>query len=302
MHLFYFNDCIPAIENQVSFSEKLAITIEEFNELLKKDIGVQRGVVTHDLPAQCYYGAKYSLKEAIDNIQDKARRDLAYAFFTAFPVGKPHFDDSDETLITESYSYSLNDQKFDATNLAIVEKNNGFLFTVATGAALCIDRISVDVTNRDQALQIPNLFGYKPNTTFIEGAIQRNNRERLNVFDRLIKTLNARYTKQFKKEFNDLASVSQQLIIDHFEEAKGRTSVPTSYGADGDLIKEVTPSKSKFNVLELRVFKERALRIYFTESSRGVILASIGFKNNNQQDQDIIQAHKILSKFILTTY
>ena len=297
MNLFYFNDCIPQHDNIASFTELLHFTVTEYNELLKAEI-VERGIVTHIQASDCYYGNSFSLQQVIDGIPDKTMRDLAYSFFGRFPIGLPHFDDNDETLIVNSYKSQVNEEDFNAINLAIVAKNNGFLFTVPVNSKLRVDEISI--LENDTELKIPNLYGDRINTERINEIIKLRNRDKLETFERLIDFLGAKYSKQFKKEFEDLSQSSQILIIEHFEEAKSR-NMPNPFGTDGALIKDVTPSKPKCDVFELRVFKERALRVYFNVSEKGMFISNIGFKNNNQQDQDIKQAHTILYKLILTS-
>jgi len=301
MNVFFFNDCIPVHDNLASFSLKLKDIIQKFGKLLDENIDISRGVVTHAESSLCYYGNSFNLKQAIDSINDKSSRDLAYSLFLRFPIGTPNFDDSGDDLLLNSYQCSVGIQKFDAINLAIVEKNGGYLFTPAVDEKLSEDEIHFIVNQTEEKKNLPNFFGGDKNYDNIFKLISSRNLSKLKKFDKLISSLDARYSKQFKKDFDGLSEISQQQIIDHFEDARARLGIFSLYSSDGQLIKDVTPSKPKCQVSELRIFKERAMRIYFNETNERIYLGSIGLKNNNQQDQDIKQAHNILYKLILTS-
>lgn len=297
-HLFFFNDCIPKVENNV-FVEKLVVTLIEFNELLKKDIQVARGIVTHLQPSLCYFGENYNLQDAINLINDKSTRDLAYSLFIRFPVGKPHFNDDYEELINESYEFPIKEKIFDALNLAIVNLNNGYIFSLALAEELCSDKLEIFVKNTSGKVELPNIFGEKNNTKAIQEIIEERNRLNLEIFEQLLGLFKVScYSNQFRKDFDNLSETSKKLIISHFKDAKSR-NLPTNFAADGDLIKDVSPVKKKCDVFELRVFKGKALRVYFSEVGDRVYLSNIGFKNNNQQDQDIKNAHTTLYRLIL---
>jgi len=300
MHQFYFNDCIPVLNNQVSFTEYLCLTIIEFNKLLKKDIDVVRAIITHTPPAESYYGNTYNLKEAIENISDRQRRDLAYSLFVRYPIGL-HFDDTDDTFISEQYKCTIGSDEFNAINLAIVAKSEGFLFTVGINEFVSINPIYVTINNSEQILTLPNLFGNVHNTEEIEAVIRYKNAAQLNSFNQLIASMGeCRFSLQFKKAFNALSLDLQKTIYVHFEYARNR-KMHTPYYPDDKIIKDITLAKSKCTVYELRIMSPVGLRIYFSVLGEKVFLGSIGFKNNNQQDQDIRQAHNILYRLILTS-
>lgn len=298
MHSFYFNDCIPKCDNPVLFSEKLSLVVKQFSELLNKNINIERGIVTHKQPSQCSHGDGFSLKDTIELINDKSIRNFAYSLFTKFPIGLPYFDDRDDSFIYDVYECQVGGESFDGINLAIVARNSGYLFTVPVHKELESNEIQVLVKGSNEILRLPNLFGEINNAEVIENLIKERNLTKLAKLDQLVEILGAKLSKVFEKDFSSLDDSSQGEIIDHFLAAKKRGMV-SFYSADGDLIKDVTPTKNKCSVFELRVRKGRELRVYFNETGEKTFLASIGYKNNNQQDQNIIQAHNILYKLIL---
>ncbi|MGQ7856902.1 hypothetical protein ACUN24_21905 [Pedobacter sp. WC2501] len=299
-HSFFLNDCIPSTVDKHIFIEKLSATIIEFNKLLEKDIKVARGIVTHKQPSLCEYNGGYNLHDAIDSIEDRSTKNLAYSLFLRFPIGRPHFDDDFEELMTSSFGYTIKGERFDALNLAIVWKNGGFIMSPAISEQLATDIIEISVNATNDSLKVPNLYGSEINTTAIVEVITKRNQVNLNIFELFLSLFEQpKYTNQFHKDFNNLSQNSKEMIISHFEEAKLR-KLPTHFSSDGDLIKDVSPDKKKCNVFELRVRKDKELRVYFNESGNNMYFASIGFKNNNQQDQDIKYAHIALYKLILT--
>lgn len=298
-HLFFLNDCIPKQVDKHTFLNKLINSVVEFNKLLEKNINVARGIVTHMPPYLCEYGDGFNLQQVLDLIDDKSTKDLAYSLFLKFPIGKPHYNDDYEELIAASYCLLLGEEKFDATNLAIVQKNCGFLLSPAVVDELMTDTVKISVDS-SLDLELSNLFGKEINTLTIEEIILSLNQVNLELFEKFLSIFDKPvYCKQFRKDFDNLSIISKNLIISHFEDAIKRELV-TNFSADGDLIKDVTPQKAKCHVFELRVRKEKELRIYFNESDGKMFFASIGFKNNNQQSQDIKFASKALNKLTLT--
>ena len=298
-HLFFLNDCIPSTVDKHLLAETLSNSLIEFNKLIEMDIDVARGVVTHKQPSLCnYYGDDYNLQDLIDLLKDRTLRDLAYSFFLRFPIGKPYFDDDLEELLTEKYITKVEHEEFDALNLAIVQKNDGFSLSPAVSEDLKVDQINI-INEAGSEFSVSNLFGEELNTEIIRNIIIERNKIDLDLFERFLTVFdNPIYSKQFKKDFECLSINSKQLVITHFDQAAKR-KLPSKFSADGDLIKDVTPDKKKCDVFELRVRKDKELRIYFNESNGSVFFAGIGFKNNNQQDQDIKSAHSSIYKLIL---
>lgn len=300
MHLFYFNECIPKSNNLVLFTKHLCTTLNEFNILLENNINIERGIVTHDDPAQCLVVDGYTLKDVIDNISDKDTRTLAYSLFSRYPIGLPYFDDSNEELISKSFEFLLEDNAYDATNLAIISYNNGYLFSLPLVPSLKKNLLQVAIRENDEKLEISNLYGFDSNTNWIRDVITNKNYSLLANYDRVVAITNGIPAKSFERDFRTLDEASQLLIIKCFEEAVNR-KLSTPFCPDGDLIKDVTSEKAKrgnYDVYELRVMKGRSLRVYFSEAKGKVLLSSIGFKNNNQQDQDIDNAHKVIKKML----
>ena len=299
-HLFFLNDCIPSTIEKYLFVDMLSNSLIEFNKLIEMDIDVSRGIVTHKQPLLCKYNDdQYNLQDLIDLIEDKTLRRLAYSFFLRFPIGEPYYDDSSEELLTEKYLVTVEEEEFNALNLAIVQKSDGFLLSPAISENLKVHPINIR-NETGLVLNVPNLFGEELNTEIIRDFIIERNKIDLNLFEKFLTVFDKPiHSKQFKKDFESLSINSKQLVINHFDQAIKR-NLPSKFSADGNLIKDVTPTKKKCDVFELRVRKNKELRVYFNESNGNVFFASIGFKNNNQQDQDIKSAHSAIYKLIVT--
>lgn len=189
----------------------------------------------------------------------------------------------------------------DATNLAIVAKNNGFLFSVSLVKSLEVDTIPVQSITTPETLELVNLYGATSNTEFVLSHLNEADALTLDKLEQLRLILGTGiFHTAFEKSFNTLSTVEQDSILERFKRAKARTLM-TPFSADGDFVKDVSPLNSKLKVYELRIFSPTALRVYFHEGNDKVYVSSVEHKSNADQNSDITRAEKILYRMILTS-
>lgn len=305
MHKFYYNECLPPVTVYLNdFATLLGNTITEFDILVKKDIGVEPGIILEKEVSQTI-NCGNNLKDAILAIPNREQRTLAFEYFTRYPIQHCFNSDGIEDQLLEE-DYNL--EEVDATNLAIAKYNDFFLFTVAVDNSL--KNNTIQINGKSQKLTIDNLFGENQNTQYIESQIIKINAASLDLFEQLkIELKNSVSTLTFEKAYKSANSDVQQSIIDCFIEAPKRGLVTTYFpdNRKGGLIKDVTPNDNtkKAKVYELRVYSPVALRVYFFELNERVYLSSIGYKNeykkkNSAQSKDINRALINIDKLIKT--
>jgi hypothetical protein len=96
--------------------------------------------------------------------------------------------------------------------------------------------------------------------------------------------------KSCLREFLELSEERQDSIIDLFNRARGRNLMSAFY-PDTKIIKDVTQTKFKFHLRELRVYAPVALRLYFHESPVKVVLAGISLKSSTNQNFEIVKMY-----------
>jgi hypothetical protein len=303
MHKFYFNDCLPKCESQYDFIQHFSKTLIEFNTLKEEGhLGIEKAIITDRLPSEIFLGNAYSLQDTIENIRDSNLKRLAFSLFNKYPIDR-YFNVSEaiiEKIWSHNFGLTIDQQDYDALNIAIVGENRGFLFTVPIHNDLKQHTLSLKPKEAGDALLIHNLYGHEDNTLVIKNKIEALNAESLSIFGKLQFTLKqCIYAAHFERDFSKLSLLEQQSIIDEFEKAKGRGLI-TPFFPDTKIIKDVTPNNPKCKVLELRVYAPTALRVYFNETVDNVFLSSICLKSNPDQSSDIKKAHGILHKLILT--
>lgn len=295
MHQFYFNECLPP--NAVSlndFTSLLITTIKEFDSLVKKNIGVDKGVILEKGTEKTIVCGG-NLKDAILSIpnMDREARTLAFAYFTKYPI-QYHLqsDDITEQILEEQYFI----EGLDATNLAIAEHNKCLLFSVAIHISIKNNRLLIKGKSKELALD--NLYGEKQNSQYIESQIQKINVASLELFDRLKAELKEPiYTKAFEKAFNSARVEVQQSIIENFAAAPDR-KLKTPYFPDnkeGGLISDVTPdnNRKRAKIYELRIYHPVALRVYFYECDDTIFISGIGYKKDYKDNSGSSQSKHI---------
>ncbi len=303
MHKFYFNECLPQCQNQHEFIGLLSQVLTEFKNLKSDNLQIESAIITEKLPSEIFLGNIYSLQSSIENIQDGNLKRLAFSYFNKYPIGS-YFNLQEQEvddLILSDFTIEINQQPFDATNIAIVGKNSGFLFTVPLHRDLKNNELSIIAKSKDEILSVNNLFGIESNTKFIEGKIKIFSAANTSSFERLNLVLGeCRYNERFKRDFQQLAQGVKDSIADEFQKARDR-DLATPFFADTKIIKEVTVTgKPKCKVFELRVYTPSAVRIYFNEGNGIVYMGTIAQKSNPDQNEDIQKAYKIIHKLILT--
>jgi hypothetical protein len=299
MHQFYFNECLPNNTELASFTTLLADSIGEYHQLIQANLSVQKGIVTEKIPSSITFNDSFSLSTAIEHIEDRACRSLAYSYFTKYPVQSFIESTSEEELLAKEYHLIIDDTQYDALNLALISSVGGLTFTVASHDELKKDRLPLVSKNTQSTLEVCNLFGKISNTQFIRQELVKRNSSSLSLFEQLKELLNDPvYNTGFEKDFLKLSQTNQVAIISRFRQALERSLSSPLY-PDTKIVKDVSPSNSKCQVYELRVYNPD-LRVYFHESPDRVYLSSIELKSNPDQNKDIVRASQNLYKLIYT--
>jgi hypothetical protein len=304
MHRFYFNECLPANNDLYRFVDLLSRTVVEFDQLKRDHSSVDAMVVTEKLPAAIVVCGNYSLADTLQKIENKDLRTLAYSIFDrSFPI-QAFFQEDEawmEEILSHEYQILHETGSLDATNLAIVAKNNGLLFSVSVAKSLAINTLPVQSSTTNNTLNLVNLYGEKPNTVFVSRHLMEVESRSLSKLDQLKYTLGiCILNPAFEKSFRALSLGEQDSIIEHFERAKAR-NLKTPFCADGTLVKDVSSQNFDLKVCELRIFSPTALRIYFHEDGDKVYISSVEHKSNADQNSDIAKAEKILYKLVSTS-
>lgn len=325
MHQFYFNECYSSDERSLpELSTLLSATIREYTELIKKKIGIVKGVVLEKESGQVVICGN-SLKEIIMSIPNKDRetRTLAFAYFTKYPI-QDHLPtkEMEDHLLTQEFNIGKLDaanlsteemegnlptqELLDATNLAVAKYNSCFIFSIAVDDS--IKNNTLVIKGKSEELVLDNLFGEADNTVEIEFQIRKINNASLGLFDQLKAELRSWiFTTSFEKSFLAATDDVQNSIIELFRRARAR-SLTTPYFPDTEIIKDVTPSKNSTSarVYELRVTNPLALRVYFYEYGGSVFVSGLEYKskykesNGSAQSVDIKTALKNIDNLIKT--
>ncbi len=294
MIYFYFNDCIYSNLDKYIILDMLKNTLLEYKNVKEKVKENIDGIVTNNEPSKIILNnSNFTLKDCITSLPDRDLRNNAFSLFRKY-----HYDNFfafDFEL--KNYTIEINNSISDALFIAITDINNGILFTIPTFTCLKQNILEINADNYD-ILKVFNLYGNKENTEFIINLISKQILESLPNFEKFISTIgDCKYSDKFEKSFKELPLNMQETLILSFQKAIDRKG-NTKFYADEDLIKDVTPSSSKYKTYELRIFNPMALRIYFNESSNFTFLASIEKKPNPKvQDNDIVTANKIIKQF-----
>jgi hypothetical protein len=304
MHRFYFNECLPANEDLHRFVGLLSATILEFDRLKKACASIAPMVITEKLPDNTTVCGRYSLADALRNIESKDLRTIAFSVFDkSYPINA-HFNEEEdliEEILHHEYKLIHGKEVLDATNLAIVAKNNGLLFSVSLNGSLAANNIRLQSKFQDTTLSLVNLYGEEFNTAFVSKHILDIDAQSSTKLEQLRHTLGPhRFNNTFEKGFISLSLGEQQSIITHFERAKARNLI-TQFHPDTSLIKDVTPYNGKLNVYELKIKSPTSLRVYFHEQDNKIFIANVEHKSNADQNSDIVKAEKILQRLILVS-
>lgn len=302
MHKFYFNECLPLCENQHDFIAYFSQVLFEFKELNNKCSNIDKAIITEKLPSEMYLGNAYSLYQCIEDIEDRELKQWAFSLFIKYPI-ETHYstDELIDELLEHEYNLTINKQNYNALNLAIVQKNNGFLFTIPLHLDLAQHPLQISSKKGGEIRNLFNLYGKASNTKEVESIISQLNIENASIFEQLKLTLGiCYYTNSFEKDFLGLPLLIQQSIIQEFTKAKARGLI-TPFYPDTKIIKDVTPANNKCKVYELRIYSPVALRVYFNETGGKVYLTNIEQKSNANQNEDIKKSHIQLYKLMISS-
>ncbi|HEY0055091.1 MAG TPA: hypothetical protein VGB63_07035 [Pedobacter sp.] len=302
MQNFYFNECFPLDAGIYNFTTQFALTLKEFNVLLKKEIGVDPAIITEKLPSHMDLGAETNLQKVIEGISNLELRNLAFSLFIKYPI-HGHFvlyEEVTTELLEKNYWLSVGKESYDALNLAITCHSNGVLFTSATHEDLKANQLSCISTRDGSVLNVDSLFGDDNNTKYIEERIKSQEIASKSLWDQLLATFGeCRYTSSFKRDFEGLRDVEKASVITAFNEAIAR-NLSSRFYPDTKHIADVTPQNAKQVVYELRIYTPTAIRVYFMEKADIVYAAKIGVKANPNQSLHIKQSDLLINKLVLT--
>lgn len=246
-------------------------------------------------------GNNFTLLHIIESLATRELKSVAYSYFSKYPVENFfHIDEVQiDDLLKNEYIISIDGEDVDATNLAIVQLNEGYIFTAALHQDVEKDLLQIH-SHTACSLSISNLYGVNSNTSYIEQIILQNNAAKETIMVQIEKALKKSVmSSAFERDFKRLTLVEQQSILNAFYAAIARNLSSPLY-PDTKHISDVSPQHSKCVVYELRIYTPTAIRVYFNESAECVYLASIQKKSNPDQNQDIKKAHNKLRKMIVT--
>jgi hypothetical protein len=272
---FFFNDCIPNNYSKLSLTQCLEQTLSEYNDIKKSYPTEVDGIITSTSILNFIVNQEnYSLADCIASMSNKDLRTLAYRIFLKYPIEKYSSKINEDELLAKEYSITVSGTIHTAINPVIVSFNNGVLFTLGLHNDLRKDILTIS-SNTTATVNVNNLFGLEINTTYIKNLVKQSLTKKLGNFDKFLDLIGANtYSSRFASGFEDASSQVQVSILEHVEAAINRNG-SSKFFADGTLIKDVTPEKFDFRVLELRIFSPVAYRIYFYEAADKTYLALI---------------------------
>lgn len=296
------NDCYPATTSNEEIITNLESTFRGYATLRQKFPNDIDGILTpKSAETLAMNKSGLSLAASIDYLTPSYRR-LALIAFNKYDIETyiPITDADVEEIINRD-PYFLFDEgaRFNGINARIINLHGGILFSIPVSPKIALNELTFH-SNDEVYFTNSNLFGGETNITFIEEYVTNRINSGLQTFERLEKLIpNQTRTSRFKKDFMTLSLEMQEVVLDHLGKAIRRQG-PTKLYPDGDLIKDVSPEKAKNGVYELRIFKPKALRMYFYEVGDHVYLSSIENKPNPaSQNNHIKTANDNIDELIL---
>lgn len=297
MHNFCFNDCIPKDVGQTEAIKALSDTLKEYDNVKSEFPNEVEGVFTSQQPSKIMLGSS-ALIDCITQLEyDK--QTIAFDAFTKHPIDKL-LESDDDDLLENEYIIKVGDTSYDAMSAKVAADNDGILFSLGLHKDLKKNVIDI-ISNANATIQIDNLFGETKNTNYIINLIKQAIRAKLGNFEKLLEIVgNNVYSDRFERAFKKASKPIQDSVIEHFQKAIERNGYSPFY-ADGDLIKDVSPQKSKYSVFELRIFSPVAYRVYFHEGTDKIYLALMEKKPpSSTQNAHIKRATRIIRELIAT--
>jgi len=303
MNKFYLtNECSPKSSNLNEYTELFKGTLQAYNDLVKNAaLNITSGIITENPPSNLHIGNNFNLLDVINNIKDNlGLRSLAFEYFRKYPIDN-HIKDLDELYESEEeelFQVIVEDVSYDVFYLAFIALNKDFGFTIPTHEYLKQNTLPISSTSGNGVLALYNLFSRDlVNKNFIIDCINRKNQTQLSNFDQLRNILkNPIYSSHFEKSFKNLAPNLQESILRKFTDAitQGVINKP-----DHNTVKDVTPTKHKCTILELRIYSPAPIRLYFSSGKNSIYLGTLKIKNKKkEQDADIKNSHGVIYRLI----
>ncbi len=294
MEKFYFNnECLSGVFTKNEFDISFKKTLEQFKEVVEKP-NVAKGIVTEKLPSLLKLTDSYTLLDAIDNIQDKALKRLAFYYFRRYPIDED-VDIDDESLFEKNYSIKLGDDTVETFYLPYISIAKGYLFTLQIHDDLKAHQLEL-IENNDSAdkLLINNLYGEVDNTKIVTSIIEEVGTVKLSTLEKVKSIIEeVKSLKSFDRDFFKLSVIEQESVLTLLETVK-KENYLFPIKPDNDKIKEVTLDKTTIEIYELRIFNPKALRVYFSFNGKVLLFGLLGSKSSGNQGNDIKTAEQRL--------
>lgn len=297
--LFCLNDCFHQRDSTAGLPEALGETLYQYKAVKERFPDFVDGVVTSRPPSKVQLLAdRYTLSKCIADLPTRELKRYAFSIFQKYPI-EEHYSMDQDALLADDCTTSIGGKSHSAVYLQLVAKNGGTMFTIATHSDLRVNELVLQCQNTI-AVRVRNLYGAPPNTDYIVQEINESlsrSLSKFNAFRALFPS--CLYSPRFKRSFESATEPSQGAIFQAAEQAVRRKAL-TPMAPDGNLVKDVTPPKSRYRICELRIFNPIAYRVYFSEEEGRLFFALLEKKPPPQkQDQQIKRAAEIVAELHL---
>ena len=168
MHKFYFNECLPE-EFSGSLQEVFEKSIYGFNQLIKDNPDIEKGIITHKMPSEVSI-CDQTIASLIKSIGDPTLRRIAYSYFIKYPIDSLY--EVDDIFDLENFDVIYQFNKCSAFHLVIAHKMDWFLYSLPLDDKFCNDQLTIQADTVDD-IEIHNWYG--ANSTYIAQEV-RNRR------------------------------------------------------------------------------------------------------------------------------
>ena len=293
MHKFYFNECLPA-KPSGSLQEVFEKSIYGFNQLIKDNPDIEKGIITHKDPSEVSI-CDQTIASLIKSIGDPTLRRIAYSYFTKFPIDSLY--EVDDIFDTENFDVIYLYDEREALNLAIAHKMDWFLYSLPLDDNLCNDQLTIQADTVDD-IEIHNWYG--ANSTYIAQEVRNRSivlEDKLDELKNNFEGKSCYLSSEFIKKFNSLGGVIQEFVINKFTDADNKNLLfPAQPGSN--LIKSCR-GKDNGETYELKSQSFGAIRIYFSCDENNIYMGVLSSKASGagtEQSADIDRASKIIKK------
>ena len=290
----YFNECLPRNQVVEQYASALQDTALAYASLKKRHNNLEGIVSTVEWNSMLMSDDGISLGDCIKKIQNQSVRNLVCSWLKNYPV-REYLDETinEDDLIEQSYTLSIAETEYPATNLAIAHYNGIFLFTLGIHEDLRKNELTL-VGAGDKSLSVCNLYSQQPeNVAFVEQFITDAENSVLSITEQIDRLLAGRVkrTNAYCQAFSKLGEANQQAILERLNKAKELDLL--DFEVDDDIFKHTRGFDKKESyygpVYELRVREPKEIRIYFQYVENMYYVLSMGGKGTDQ-NSDIAQA------------